>query len=79
MHAASHGIDAGRLAVGGDSAGGTLAATLCIALKNAGQRQPSLQVLLYPCTSNQQNSPSHDVMAGVICWRRNPAMDVCTT
>lgn len=59
-HAASHGIDAGRLAVGGDSAGGTLATTLCIALKNAGQRQPALQVLLYPCTSSQQNSPSHE-------------------
>lgn len=58
-HAASHGIDAGRLAVGGDSAGGTLATTLCIALNNAGQQQPRLQLLLYPCTSSTQDSASH--------------------
>ncbi|MFM9432983.1 acetyl esterase [Janthinobacterium sp. CG_23.3] len=58
-HAAAHGIDAARLAVGGDSAGGTLATTLCIALKRAGRTQPALQLLLYPCTSSKQDSASH--------------------
>ncbi|AKU24710.1 alpha/beta hydrolase [Massilia sp. NR 4-1] len=58
-HAASHGIDGRRLAAGGDSAGGTLATALCIALKQAGEQQPALQVLIYPCTSSQQNSLSH--------------------
>jgi acetyl esterase len=59
LHAAGHGIDADRLAVGGDSAGGTLATALCIALKRAGRGQPLLQMLLYPCTSSTQDSASH--------------------
>lgn len=58
-HAEQHGIDRAQLAVGGDSAGGTLSTALCIALRNADQPQPCLQILLYPCTSSQQDSPSH--------------------
>lgn len=53
------GLDAARIAVGGDSAGGTLAAALCLAIRDAGQPQPLLQVLLYPCTSARQDSDSH--------------------
>lgn len=49
-HAGELGIDASRLAVGGDSAGGTLAAV--VALQARDERGPSiaLQVLLYPVT-----------------------------
>lgn len=36
------------LAVAGDSAGGSLAAGLCLALRDAQQPQPDLQVLAYP-------------------------------
>jgi len=42
------GAEAGRIAVGGDSAGGNLAAVLCNDLKKAGEPQPSLQLLIYP-------------------------------
>lgn len=58
-HAASQGIDPARLAVGGDSAGGTLATALCLRLRDAGRAQPALQMLLYPCTSSVQDSDSH--------------------
>ena len=40
----------GRIAVGGDSAGGNLAAVLCQDLRLAGRDQPSFQVLVYPVT-----------------------------
>lgn len=59
QHGREHGLDAQRIAVGGDSVGGTLATALCIAARDAGQPQPLLQLLLYPCTAPHQNSDSH--------------------
>ena len=54
------GLDAGCVAVGGDSAGGTLAAALAIeAKKNASLPQPVLQVLAYPGLSSHQSSDSY--------------------
>lgn len=55
----AHAIDPQRIAVGGDSAGGTLATTLCISARDRKWRHPSAQMLLYPCTSARQNSESH--------------------
>jgi len=60
---AEWGIDIRRLAVGGDSVGGTLATALCIAARDAGRRQPLLQMLLYPCTSARQDTDSHRRLA----------------
>jgi acetyl esterase len=58
---AALGLDAARVAVGGDSAGGTLAAALAIAARNDNALpQPRLQVLAYPGVSSWQQSPSHD-------------------
>ena len=42
------GLDATRLAVAGDSAGGNLAAALCLALRQQGRAQPRVQALVYP-------------------------------
>lgn len=42
------GIDPARVAVAGDSAGGALAAGLCLALRDAGEALPCGQALLYP-------------------------------
>ncbi|WP_434772198.1 alpha/beta hydrolase [Pseudomonas entomophila] len=42
-----------RLAVVGDSAGGALAAGLCIKLRDLGLAQPRLQALAYPVTTRQ--------------------------
>ena len=41
-------LDRERLLVIGDSAGGNLAAALCLALRDAGERLPLAQVLIYP-------------------------------
>ncbi len=47
-HAAELGIDAKRIAVGGCSAGGNLAASVSIDLKGDAQRRLAFQLLLYP-------------------------------
>lgn len=59
----AHGIDTGRIAVGGDSAGGTLATGLTIAARDSQWPQPLLQVLLYPCTTAWQDTASHRRLA----------------
>src|SRR5207245_5987799 len=48
--AAELGIDASRLAVGGDSAGGNLAAVVALMARDAGSPAVTFQVLLYPVT-----------------------------
>ena len=53
------GIDARRIAVGGDSAGGNLAASACLTLRDAGDALPCLQLLIYPGTDLRGVSESH--------------------
>ena len=52
------GLDASRLAVGGDSAGGTLAAACAVTARDAGLRL-ALQLLFYPGCAAHQDTPSH--------------------
>ncbi|MDN5753781.1 MAG: alpha/beta hydrolase [Nitrosospira sp.] len=59
----AYGVDPNLIAVGGDSVGGTLATGLTIAARDTELPQPVLQVLLYPCTSAWQNTPSHNRFA----------------
>lgn len=47
-HAADLGADPTRIGIGGDSAGGTLAALVTLQCRDQGILQPTLQVLLYP-------------------------------
>lgn len=49
-HAATLKIDPARIAVGGDSAGGQLAAVVALTLKQDNAFKPVLQLLLYPVT-----------------------------
>jgi acetyl esterase len=49
-HAGELGVDASRLAVGGDSAGGNLAAVVALMARDAGAPSIKLQVLVYPVT-----------------------------
>ena len=64
LHATAHelGLDAGRLAVGGDSAGGTLAAVCAIQARDAGLPL-ALQLLFYPGCAAHQDTPSHQRFA----------------
>jgi acetyl esterase len=57
-HAAELGADPSRVAVGGDSAGGNLAAVASLALARAGGPVPALQALIYPGTDAAQESRS---------------------
>ncbi|MEJ1172237.1 alpha/beta hydrolase [Variovorax sp. CCNWLW235] len=57
--AGSLGLDAGRLAVGGDSAGGNLAAVTAIAARDAGDLPIAFQLLIYPATDMRRGHPSH--------------------
>lgn len=59
-NAASLGIDIDRLAVGGDSAGGNLAAVVCLKAKAAGAPQLVHQLLIYPGTDMSCSFPSHE-------------------
>jgi acetyl esterase len=52
------GLDTGRLAVGGDSAGGTLAAVVALMARDAGLPL-RLQALITPGTSPDMSHPSH--------------------
>jgi len=58
-HAAALGIDAGRLAVGGDSAGGNLAAVVALLARDHGAPSLALQVLVYPVTDVGAESQSY--------------------
>lgn len=49
-HAAELGLIAGRIGVGGDSAGGYLSAVIAQEEKRAGRKGPALQLLIYPVT-----------------------------
>ena len=57
-HAERFGGEPGRVSVGGDSAGANLAAVVCHQLRDAGEAQPPLQVLVYPTTSSLHDFPS---------------------
>lgn len=56
------GLDGDRLAVGGDSAGGTLAAVCALMARDAGLRL-ALQVLITPGTAARADTPSHRFFA----------------
>jgi acetyl esterase len=57
--AAALGLDATRIAVGGDSAGGNLAAVVSIAARDAGNLPLAFQLLIYPATDMRRGAPSH--------------------
>jgi acetyl esterase len=57
------GLDAGRLAVGGDSAGGNLAAVVALMARDAGGPALRLQVLIYPVTDVMRETRSYEDFA----------------
>ena len=53
-------IEASKIAVGGDSAGGNLAATIALMARDAGGPAISFQLLIYPATDHRLGHPSID-------------------
>jgi acetyl esterase len=62
QHGATLGLDGQRLAVGGDSAGGTLAAVCAIRARDIGLNL-RLQLLITPGTTAHADTPSHRLFA----------------
>jgi len=58
-HAGKLGIDAARLFVGGDSAGGNLAAVVALSARDGNGPVIAGQVLIYPATDFAMTHPSH--------------------
>lgn len=48
------------IAVGGDSAGGNLAATVALTARDAGEPRLAFQLLIYPATDQRCATPSHE-------------------
>jgi len=63
LRSGSFGIDPERMLVAGDSAGGNLAAALCLALRDAGEPLPKAQVLIYPGLGGGEHLPSRSECA----------------
>ena len=69
-HAVELGVDAGRLAVGGDSAGGNLAAVVALLARDHGGPAIALQALLYPVTDVGAETQSYrDFSEGFLLTR----------
>jgi len=72
LHGSEIGADARRIALGGDSAGGNLAAVLSILARDQGHPPIALQLLIYPCTAPEPETASHHKFAeGYVLSRRS--------
>jgi acetyl esterase len=71
-NAAELGADPERVAVGGDSAGGNLAAVVSLQARNDGAPLPALQLLIYPVTNLNSQTRSKTLFAdGFFLTRRD--------
>ncbi len=62
-NAAGLGADPNRIAVGGDSAGGNLAAVVSLLARSAGGAMPAMQLLIYPATDAIGGQRSRELFA----------------
>jgi len=62
-NAAELGADPARIAVGGDSAGGNLAAVVSMLARDSGGPKPAMQLLIYPVTDARGGTRSRELFA----------------
>jgi acetyl esterase len=62
------GADPARIAVGGDSAGGALAASLCLRARDEGGPAPLFQLLTWPAIDDTMSTPSMIAMTDTPLW-----------
>ncbi|MDG4782464.1 alpha/beta hydrolase [Micromonospora sp. WMMD961] len=70
-HGGEHGLDAGRMAVAGDSVGGNMAAALTLMAKDRGGVDLAQQVLFYPVTDAAFDTGSYERFATGYFLRRD--------
>ena len=71
-HANDFGVNPDRIALGGDSAGGNLAAMCAINARDCGALNLRLQLLIYPAVAPNMNSLSHaDYGDGYLLTKEN--------
>lgn len=69
-HAAELGVDPARLAVGGASAGGGLAAGLVLLACDRGEVPVAFQLLIYPMIDDRDTTASSEAFADAPIWNR---------
>ncbi|HEU5106198.1 MAG TPA: alpha/beta hydrolase [Solirubrobacterales bacterium] len=73
-NASRFGIEPGRIAVGGDSAGANLAAVAALTARDEGAPAPAMQLLIYPVTETGRELPSRRALGeGFLLTRRDMA------
>lgn len=70
-NAAAIGGDAARIAIGGDSAGGNLAAAVTLVSRERGQPNFAFQVLVYPITDYMPDTPSMREVVDPLIFNRD--------
>lgn len=70
-HGSDYGIDGTRIAVGGPSAGGGLAAGTALLARDRGGPQLAFQLLLEPMLDDRSQTPSSTQYDGSTVWDRN--------
>lgn len=74
QNAVELGIDPSRIVVGGDSAGGNLAAAVCLMARERGSVSIAAQVLVYPITNDDLDTGSYlEFAEGYMLTRRSMA------
>jgi acetyl esterase len=63
QHGASIGIDAQRIGLWGDSAGGNMAAAVCLMARDRGGPAIRAQAINYPCLTDELTAPAYRDMA----------------
>jgi acetyl esterase/lipase len=69
-HAAELRIDPARIAVGGSSSGGSLAASVALLARDRGQVAVAFQLLIYPMIDDRDKTPSSETFADAPIWSR---------